>query len=74
MASVEPERIVTAMIVWSQIGILGYLVGPALGGVVAETGGYGAVALVPLAAAALVGVAALRWRRLRTLRSRNLLI
>lgn len=67
LASIDPERIVTAMIVWSQIGILGYLVGPALGGVVAEAGGYGAVALVPLAAAALVGVAAWRWRRLRTL-------
>ena len=67
LASIEPERIVTAMIVWSQIGILGYLVGPALGGVVAEAGGYDAVALVPLAAAGLVAVAGWRWRRLRTL-------
>jgi MFS family permease len=54
LASVESGRIVTAMIVWSQIGILGYLVGPALGGVAADAGGYGAVALVPLAAALLV--------------------
>ena len=54
LASVEAERIVTAMIVWSQIGILGYLVGPALGGVAADSGGYGAVVLVPLAAALLV--------------------
>ena len=62
LEAVEPGRIVTAMIVWSQIGILGYLVGPAVGGVVAEQAGYAAVAVVPLAAALLVGLAAL-WRR-----------
>lgn len=63
LESVETDRIVTAMIVWSQIGILGYLVGPALGGVVAERAGYGFVVVVPLLAGSLVAAAA--WRRRR---------
>ncbi len=49
--AVGAERIVTAMIVWSQIGILGYLAGPLAGGVAAEALGYAAIALVPLALA-----------------------
>ena len=28
LESIRPERIVTAMITWSQIGIVGYLLGP----------------------------------------------
>jgi MFS family permease len=48
--SVEVERIVTAMVVWSQLGILGYLVGPLLGGATAEAFGFAAVGLVPAAA------------------------
>jgi hypothetical protein len=32
LETVPPERIVTAVIVWSQIGIAGYLVGPLVGG------------------------------------------
>jgi MFS family permease len=52
--AVPVERIVTAMVVWSQIGILGYLLGPLAGGVVAEAGGYGYVWLVPAAAGLLV--------------------
>lgn len=47
--AVSPDRIVTAMIAWSQIGILGYLAGPLAGGVAAETLGYGALAIVPVA-------------------------
>ena len=35
--SVQPERIVTAMIVWSQIGIAGYLRRPVAAGAVAES-------------------------------------
>jgi MFS family permease len=54
--SVGVERIVTAMVVWSQLGILGYLIGPLLGGVVAEMLGFPAIGLVP-AAAGLVVVA-----------------
>ncbi len=34
--AVPVERIVTAMVVWSQIGIIGYLLGPLAGGIVAE--------------------------------------
>jgi MFS family permease len=52
--SVSVERIVTAMVVWSQTGILGYLAGPLLGGVVAEGLGFSAVGLVPAAAGLVV--------------------
>jgi hypothetical protein len=45
---------VIAMVVWSQVWALGYLAGPAAGGGVAEAIGFGAVGLVPLAAALLV--------------------
>lgn len=34
------------MVLWSQIGILGYLLAPLLGGPVADAFGYGAVAAV----------------------------
>lgn len=52
--SVDVERIVTAMVVWSQVGILGYLVGPLVGGVVAEKLGYAAIGLLPAAAGLVV--------------------
>jgi MFS family permease len=48
--SVKVERIVTAMVVWSQLGIVGYLLGPLLGGAVAEHFGYAAIGLLPAAA------------------------
>jgi MFS family permease len=48
--SVSVERIVTAMVVWSQVGIVGYLIGPLVGGVIAEGLGFAAVGLVPAAA------------------------
>ncbi len=54
LRTVPPERSVTAMVVWSQIGIVGYLAGPLLGGVVAETLGFAWIGLVPLAAGLLV--------------------
>jgi MFS family permease len=49
--AVPVERIVTAMVVWSQIGIIGYLLGPLAGGVVADGAGYALVGLVPAVAA-----------------------
>ncbi len=52
--AVPVERVVTAMVVWSQIGIVGYLLGPLAGGVVAEALGYAWVGLVPAAAGAAV--------------------
>ena len=51
LEAVAPERIVTAMVLWSAIGVAGYLAGPAVGGAVAEALGFQAVVLVPLAAA-----------------------
>jgi hypothetical protein len=52
--AVGTQRIVAAMLVWSQLGIVGYLAGPLAGGAVAQSLGYAALGLVPLAAAALV--------------------
>lgn len=48
LEGVPTERIVTAMVVWSQLGIVGYFIGPIAGGFVAETLGYRAIGLVPL--------------------------
>ncbi|WP_329258512.1 MFS transporter [Streptomyces sp. NBC_01478] len=42
--AVPAQRIVTAMVLWSQIGILGYLLAPLTGGPVADAYGYTAVA------------------------------
>lgn len=52
--TVGPERLILAMAVWSQVFALAYLIGPSLGGVAAETVGFGAVALIPLAFGVLV--------------------
>jgi MFS family permease len=46
--TVGPDRMILAMVVWSQIFALGFLVGPAAGGAVADSLGYGALGLVPL--------------------------
>ncbi|WP_351236820.1 hypothetical protein [Streptomyces sp. NPDC002133] len=51
--AVPAQRIVTAMVLWSQIGILGYLLAPAPGGPIADAYGYAAVAVV-VAVSALV--------------------
>ena len=52
------ERIVRAVVVWSQIGIIGYLLGPLAGGAVAEGLGYAFIGLVPaVAGLALIVVA-----------------
>jgi MFS family permease len=52
LEAVPPARIVTAMIVWSEIGIAGYLVGPLAGGAVADVLGFGWLWLVPAVAGA----------------------
>jgi MFS family permease len=56
LESIGLDRIVLAMVVWSQVWAIGYLVGPALGGGVAEVFGYGALGLVPLVASMFVFV------------------
>jgi MFS family permease len=66
--AVPVDRIVTAMVVWSQVGIAGYLLGPLAGGIVADGPGYAAVGLVPAAAGVLV-LALLLSDRSRTRRS-----
>jgi MFS family permease len=52
--AVPVQRIVTAMVVWSQIGIAGYLLGPLAGGIVADSLGYAFVGTVSAAAGLLV--------------------
>ena len=61
--SVPVERIVTAMVVWSQVGIIGYLLGPLAGGIVAEGPGFAYVGLVPAAAGLTVVACVLIERR-----------
>lgn len=51
--AVPVERIVTAMVIWSQVGIVCYLLGPLAGGLVADGLGYAFVGLVPAAAGVL---------------------
>ena len=60
--AVPMQRIVTAMVVWSQIGIVGYLLGPLAGGIVADSLGYAFVGTVSAVAGLLV-VALLRTPR-----------
>jgi MFS family permease len=60
--AVGTERIVTAMIVWSQIGIAGYLIGPLAGGGVAEGLSFAWIGLVPFIAAVALAVLALGLR------------
>jgi MFS family permease len=60
---VELDRIVLPIVVWSQLGIVGYLLGPLAGGGIAATLGFGAVGLAPLAAAVGLAVAFLWTKR-----------
>jgi MFS family permease len=57
--AVPVERIVSAMVVWSQVGIAGYLLGPLVGGLIVEGFGFAFLGLVP-AAAGLATLALLR--------------
>jgi MFS family permease len=59
---VPPDRSITAMVVWSQVGIVGYVAGPLAGGAVAEVLGFAWVGLVPLLGATFLLAA---WRSSR---------
>ncbi|MFZ0324022.1 MAG: MFS transporter [Actinomycetes bacterium] len=48
LVQIPTERIVSAMTVWSQLGIVGYLIAPALGGPLVARFGYASLGLVPL--------------------------
>ena len=63
LEGVPTERIVTAMVVWSQIGIVGYFIGPLAGGFIAQTAGYPAIGLVPLLVAVPVLILTVRLPR-----------
>ena len=60
LETVGSERIVTALVVWSQVWSLGYLAGPVVGGLTAEIAGYAALGLVPALAAVVVLAASRR--------------
>jgi MFS family permease len=62
LEGVPTERIVTAMVVWSQLGIVGYFIGPLAGGFVAQSAGYQAIGFVPLLGAIPVLILAMRVR------------
>ena len=51
LQGVPTERSVTAIVAWSQVGIVGYLLGPLVGGTVAQAAGFGLLGIVLLAAA-----------------------
>src|SRR6266508_2730511 len=60
LEAVGVERIVLAMVIWSQLWALGYLVGPVTSGWLAEGAGFGAVSVVPLLVSLFVVVPLLR--------------
>jgi hypothetical protein len=51
LESVGVSRIVFAMVLWSQMRILGYMAGPLTGGTIAERFGFEGISLVAFAAA-----------------------
>jgi MFS family permease len=57
--AVPSDRIISAMVVWSQVGIVGYLIAPTLGGQVVARLSFGWLGLVPLVCALAVVAAAL---------------
>jgi MFS family permease len=60
--TVRTDRIITAMVVWSQLGILGYLLGPLAGGGLVQGVGFAALGVVPLVAAvALLTLSRAEW-------------
>lgn len=54
LEAVSAERIVTAMVLWSELGIVGYLLGPLAGGAVVAAWGFAVIGLVPLVASVAV--------------------
>jgi MFS family permease len=63
LESIGTARIVLAMVVWSQVWAVGYLLGPAAGGGLAEAFGFWALGIVPLVVAlAVVGASSATFR------------
>jgi MFS family permease len=62
LRAVPTAGIVAAMVVWSQLGVVGYLAAPAVGGLIAEHVGFGALGVLP-AMTGLVVVSLLRVAR-----------
>ncbi len=66
LAGVPAGRSVTAIVVWSQVGIVGYLLGPLVGGTVAQVLGYPMLGAVLFLAALPVVLLGLRFARSAT--------
>ncbi|MEX2102920.1 MAG: MFS transporter [Gaiellaceae bacterium] len=68
LETIGVERMIVAMVVWSQLWAVGYLAGPAAGGGVAEAFGFSAIGVVPVAAAlgVVAAFAAARRERARS--------
>jgi hypothetical protein len=65
LRAVPTERIVSARVVWSQMGIVGYLIAPIAEGELGQTLGYRALGLIPAAMAGVL-IAADQYARRRT--------
>ena len=63
LEEIGTERIVLALVVWSQVWAVGYLIGPTVAGTLAATAGTAAVVVVPLAASGAVVAALAAARR-----------
>lgn len=63
LEAVPLERMVSAMVVFSQMSVVGYFLGPVVGGVLGETIGYRAIGLLPAGVAAMLATAAVLRRR-----------
>jgi MFS family permease len=60
LESIGTDKLVLAMVIWSQVWAVGYLAGPAVGGGLAEAFGFWALGVVPAFVAVAVFTAALR--------------
>jgi hypothetical protein len=63
LAATGVERIVLAMVLWSQVWAIGYLAGPAVAGGLVSVAGYGALGAVPLVGAVALGAVLVAGRR-----------
>ncbi len=54
LEAVPGERIISAMVVWSQMAMIGYLVAPIAGGALGQSLGYGSLGILPAAMVAVL--------------------
>ncbi|MGB9111752.1 MAG: MFS transporter [Acidimicrobiales bacterium] len=54
LQAVPSERIISAMVVWSQMAMIGYLIAPIAGGALGQSIGYGSLGILPAAMVAIL--------------------